>query len=63
MDYTNRDDIRQMILDIRNRPHRVRKGEIPFLNRVAKKYRAELDLSFDECERLVRVWDRVTEEG
>ena len=52
-----------MILDIRNRPQRVRKGEIPFLNRVAKKYRAELDLSFDECERLIRVWDRVTEEG
>ena len=61
MDYTNRDDIRQMILDIKTRPQRISKGDISFLNKVAKKYYAELDLTFDEGERLVRVWDRVTE--
>ena len=63
MDYTNRDDILQMLLDIRNRPQRIRRGDTMFLAKVQKKYNAEVDLSFDESERLMRIWDRITEAG
>lgn len=62
MDYTNRDDLRQMLADIKNRQHKVQKGDVKFINRVAKKFHEEVDLTYDESERLVNVWDRVTEE-
>lgn len=63
MDYTNREDIRQMLADIKNRQHKVRKWDTKFLNTVAKKFHSEIDLTVEESERLIQVWDKVTEEG
>lgn len=63
MDYTDRDDIRQMLADIKSRQSRVRKWDVKFINTVAKKFHSEIDLTMEESERLVSIWDRVTEEG
>jgi len=62
MDYTDREDLRQMLADIKNRQHKIRKRDTKFLNTVAKKFHEESDLTYDESERLVSIWDKVTED-
>lgn len=63
MDYTDREDLRQMLADIVNRQKRVRKRDMPFLSTAIQKFREGVDLSYEESERLVHIWDKVTEEG
>lgn len=63
MDYTDREDLRQMLADIVNRQKRVHKRDMPFLSTTIQKFREGVDLSYEESERLVHIWDKVTEEG
>lgn len=63
MDYTDREDLRQMLADIVNRQKRVRKKDMSFLSTAIQKFREGIDLSYEESERLVHIWDKVTEEG
>lgn len=63
MDYTDREDLRQMLADIVNRQKRVRKRDMSFLSTAIQKFREGIDLSYEESERLVHIWDKVTEEG
>ena len=62
MDFTNRDDLRQMLLDIRNKKHRVPPQYKQFLAGVNQKFTKNIDLTFDESEQLVSLWDIVTED-
>lgn len=62
MDYTDRDDLRQMLVDIMNRKNKVRKRDVPFVNLVVKKFQEGIDLSYEESERLVSIWEKATEE-
>lgn len=62
MDYTDRDDLRQMLVDIMNRKNKVRKRDVPFVNLAVKKFQEGIDLSYEESERLVSIWEKATEE-
>lgn len=62
MDYTDRDDLRQMLVDIMNRKNKVRKRDVPFVNLTVKKFQEGIDLSYEESERLVSIWEKATEE-
>ncbi len=62
MDYTDRDDLRQMLVDIMNRKNKVRKRDVPFVNLAVKKFQESIDLSYEESERLVSIWEKATEE-
>ena len=63
MDYTDRDDLRQMLLDIQNRRQRVPQSDTSFLAQINRKFIKDIDLTFDESEKLIALWDKVTEEG